>query len=408
MNMRINNLCICGENIIFFLLNFGRITFFSYLCNQIVQPMNTLYIWQEKEWPHFKWNNEQIARLLGMVHQELGRLNGIISMFGFEQKTNTYLDALTQEIVHSAEIEGEVLNHDSVRSSVARQLGLPFAGLPRIDHYVEGVVQIMLDATQNAKQPLTDERLFGWHAALFPTGYSGAYKITVANWRQSTDAMQVVSGAMGHYQVHFEAPPSQEVPEMMESFLEWLNDSNAVDPLIKAAITHLWFVTIHPFEDGNGRLCRTITEMMLARADGMTQRYYSLSSAILNSRKTYYEQLEKTQKGSIDITGWIAWFLVTLYQAVTASIGKMDRIIKKTDFWNRHANTEINERQRKVINRLWDGFEGKLNTSKWAKMCHCSQDSALRDIQDLIKKGILRDTGEGGRSKNYELIELEA
>jgi len=367
--------------------------------------MSTTYIWQEKEWPQFTWNNEQIARLLGEVHQELGRLKGIVSMFGLEQKTNTYLENMTQEIVNSAEIEGEVLNRDSVRSSVARQLGLPYAGLPRIDHYVEGVVQIMVDATQHAKEPLTDERLFGWHAALFPTGYSGAYKITVANWRQSQDAMQVVSGAMGHYQVHFEAPPSQRVPGMMLSFLEWLNAPNSVDSLIKAAIAHLRFVTIHPFDDGNGRLCRTITEMMLARADGMTQRYYSLSSAILNNRKTYYEQLEQTQKGSLDITGWIAWFLVTLYQAIATSISKTDSVIKKTDFWNRHAETAVNERQRKVINRLWDGFEGKLNTSKWAKICHCSQDTALRDIHDLIAKGILRDTGEGGRSKNYELID---
>ena len=221
--------------------------------------MNTLYIWQEDSWPHFTWNNEQIARLLAETHQQLGRLTGIVSMFGFEQKANTFLDAMTQEIVHSAEIEGEILNHDSVRSSVARQLGLPYAGLPRVDHYVEGVVQIMVDATQHAEQPLSDERLFGWHAALFPTGYSGAYKITVANWRQNQDAMQVVSGAMGHYQVHFEAPPSEQVPVMMTHFLEWLNADNDVDPLIKAAIAHLWFVTIHPFEDGNGRLCRTIT-----------------------------------------------------------------------------------------------------------------------------------------------------
>ena len=368
--------------------------------------MSTTYIWQEKEWPQFTWNNEQIARLLGEVHQELGRLKGIVSMFGLEQKTNTCLDNMTQEIVNSAEIEGEVLNRDSVRSSVARQLGLPYAGLPRIDHYVEGVVQIMVDATQHAKESLTDERLFGWHAALFPTGYSGAYKITVAAWRQSQDAMQVVSGAMGHYQVHFEAPPSLVVPGMMQSFLEWINAPNSVDSLIKAAIAHLWFVTIHPFDDGNGRLCRTITEMMLARADGMTQRYYSLSSAILNNRKAYYEQLEQTQKGDLDITGWIAWFLVTLYQAIASSISKTDSVIKKTDFWDRHADTAVNERQRKVINRLWDGFEGKLNTSKWAKICHCSQDTALRDIHDLIAKGILRDTGEGGRSKNYELIDM--
>lgn len=370
-----------------------------------LDPMSMTYIWQDREWPLFRWSNEQIACLLGMVHQELGRLTGIVSMFGLEQKNNTFLDAITQEIVGSAEIEGEVLNHDSVRSSVARQLGLPYAGLPRIDHYVEGVVQVMVDATQHARQPLTDERLFGWHAALFPTGYSGAYKITVANWRQSTEAMQVVSGAMGHYQVHFEAPPSQYVPGMMTTFLDWVDASNKIDPLIKAAIAHLWFVTIHPFDDGNGRLCRTITEMMLARADGMSQRYYSLSSAILSNRKAYYEMLEQTQKGAMEITGWIEWFLRTLLQAILTSISKMDGVMRKTDFWNRHNETPINDRQRKVINRLWDGFEGKLTTSKWAKICHCSQDTALRDIQDLIGKGILRDTGEGGRSKNYELTE---
>lgn len=367
--------------------------------------MNKLYIWQEADWPHFTWDNGKIAQLLGEVHQEIGRLTGIVSMFGLEQKSNTCLDAMTQEIVHSAEIEGEVLNRDSVRSSVARQLGLPYAGLPRIDHYVEGVVQIMLDATQHAEQPLTGDRLFGWHAALFPMGYSGAYKITVANWRQSADAMQVVSGAMGHYQVHFEAPPSAEVPEMMQSFLKWLNDADTVDPIVKAAITHLWFVTIHPFEDGNGRLCRTLTEMMLARADGMNQRYYSLSSSILNSRKDYYNQLEQAQKGNTDITVWVEWFLRMLYQAVTTSLHKMNRVVQKTDFWNRHAETSVNERQRKVINRLWDGFEGKLTSSKWAKICHCSQDTALRDIRDLIEKGILYDTGEIGRNKCYELLE---
>lgn len=365
--------------------------------------MSTPYIWQEADWPQLTWCNEQIACLLGEVHQLLGKLAGIVSMFGFEQKTDSYLDAMTQEIVHSAEIEGEHLDHDSVRSSVARQLGLPFAGLPREDHYVEGVVQVMLDATQHAQLPLTDERLFGWHAALFPTGYSGAYKITVADWRQTTDTMQVVSGAMGHYHVHFEAPPSQQVPQMMASFLEWINTADHIDPLVKTAVAHLWFVTIHPFDDGNGRLCRTITEMMLARADGMAQRYYSLSSAILNGRKAYYEQLEQAQKGSCDVTAWVTWFLQTLHQAITTSIGKTDRVIQKTDFWNRHANIPINERQQKVLNRLWDGFEGKLNTSKWAKICHCSQDTALRDIHDLIRKGLLRNTGEKGRNTNYEL-----
>ena len=370
--------------------------------------MNTSYIWQEKEWPKFTWNNERTACLLAEAHQCLGKLSGIVSMFGLEQKANTVLDAMTQEIVHSAEIEGEMLNHDSVRSSVARQLGLPYAGLPKIDHYVEGVVQIMVDATQHANQPLTDDRLFGWHAALFPTGYSGAYKITVANWRQSEEPMQVVSGVMGHYKVHFEAPPSKLVPDMMDAFIRWVNDTSTIDPLIMAAITHLWFVTIHPFDDGNGRICRTLTEMMLARADGMSQRYYSLSSAILNSRKNYYDMLEQVQKGDCDITLWIEWFLSTLLHSVRVSIGKMDRVVQKTDFWNRHADTPVNERQRKVINRLWDGFEGKLNSSKWAKMCHCSHDTALRDIHDLIGKGILRDTGENGRNKNYELTPIDA
>lgn len=366
--------------------------------------MNARYIWQYPEWPHFTWNNDVIATLLGETHQAVGRLSGVVSMFGLEQKTNTYLDAVTQEILNSAEIEGEVLNHDSVRSSVARQLGLPHAGLPRVDHYVEGVVQVMLNATQHADQPLTSERLFGWHAALFPTGYSGAYKITVAGWRRSEEAMQVVSGAMGHYKVHFEAPPSGHVPVMMRQFMDWVNAPHAIDPLVRAAIAHLWFVTIHPFDDGNGRLCRTLTEMLLAQADGMSQRYYSLSSSIMANRKSYYDILEQTQKGNTDITAWVEWFLKRLRQAVIVSTDKMDRVIRKTEFWVRHNETPINDRQRKVINRLWDGFEGKLNTSKWAKICHCSQDTALRDIHDLIGKGILRDTGEKGRNKNYELV----
>ena len=362
------------------------------------------YIWQQEQWPNMTWDNTTISKELAEVNLLRGKLLGRVSMFGFEDQNLSMLESLTQEIVHSAKIEGEELNRDSVRSSVAMQLGLKYEGLPIPDHYTEGVVQAMMDAVKLYAMPLDDNRLFSWHAALFPTGRSGLYKITVGEWRQGNEPMQVVSGPLGHQKVHYEAPTSEKVPEMMEDFIHWLNDTNDIDPIVKTAVAHLWFVTIHPFDDGNGRICRTLTELLLSRADQTSQRYYSLSSEILNHRKAYYEHLEQAQKGDIDITPWIIWFLQTMRNALEVALQKTENVVRKTHFWERHRLTPLNERQRKVINMLFDGFEGKLNSSKWYKINHCSQDTANRDINDLIKKGILQQTNEGGRSTNYELV----
>jgi len=271
------------------------------------------------------------------------------------------------------------------------------------DHYTDGVVQVLIDAVRNHNNPLTEERIFGWHAALFPTGRSGIIPITVGGFRTAAEPMQVVSGAMGKEQVHYEAPPSEMVENEMKKFLEWLNVANSLDPLLKAGVAHLWFVNIHPFDDGNGRLARTITDMLLARADGYHQRFYSMSAAIQKNKKGYYDTLEYTGKHGLDITPWLIWFLQTLQEAIESALAKTDRIVQKTLFWQEHRDIVLNERQIKIINRLWDGFEGKLSTGKWAKMNHISQATALRDIQDLVEKGILHKTDEAGRNTNYEL-----
>jgi len=364
------------------------------------------YLWQNNEWPKMVWKDARLSGLLADVNMLRGQLSGRLTMLGMKEQNDSMIDALTQEIVHSSEIEGEQLNRDSVRSSVARQLGLEYDGLLLEDHHIEGVVQVMLDATQNYSTSLSDERLFGWHAALFPTGYSGAYKIKVAGWRVGEEPMQVVSGALDHLKIHFEAPPSDAVPKMMDDFMAWVdNDTIEIDPLVKAAVAHLWFVTVHPFDDGNGRICRTITEMLLSRADKTEKRFYSLSSAILSHRKDYYEKLESAQKGDMDVTEWVEWFLVTLKDAIMLSLAKTENVVRKTRFWDKHRDTPINERQRKVLNMMFDGFDGKLNSSKWYKINHCSQDTANRDINDLIAKGILHSTAEGGRSTSYEICE---
>lgn len=364
----------------------------------------TQYIWQKAEWPHLLWRTEELGSLLAEVNRLRGELMGRVTLFGFEEQNLSMLDVLTQEIVHSAKIEGEDLKRDSVRSSVAIQLGLPSEGLPVPDHYTEGVVQVLMDAVQHYAAPVDAERLFAWHGALFPTGRSGLYKITVATWRQGEGAMQVVSGPLGHEKVHYEAPPSHLVPPMMDDLLRWLEEEKDVDPLVKAAVVHLWFVTVHPFDDGNGRLCRTLTELLLSRADHTSHRYYSLSSEILKHRKAYYEHLEEAQKGPLDVTPWIKWFLQTLRSAILVALDKTERVVYKAHFWDEHRHLSLNYRQRKVLNMLLDGFEGKLNSSKWYKINHCSQDTAQRDIKDLVAKGVLRSTGEGGRSTHYELI----
>lgn len=366
----------------------------------------TQYIWQHDDWPHMTVDMQALAGLVAETNLLRGQLMGRVSMFGFEEQNTSMLETMTSEIVHSSKIEGQTLSADSVRSSLATQLGLKYDGLPQTDHYIEGVVQVMLDATHNFSRPLCFERMFGWHHALFPNGYSGMYKISVGKWREGKEAMQVVSGAMGKERVHYEAPPSEEVPRMMNELLEWIEtDDPKTDPLIKAAIAHLWFVTIHPFDDGNGRICRTITEMLLSRADHTGKRYYSLSSQILQNRKAYYDCLEHAQKGGMDVTEWVVWFLCTLKDAINASLTKTENVVRKRQFWNRHEQTPFNERQRKMLNRLFDGFEGKLNSSKWYKICHCSQDTATRDLNDLVGKGVLRKTDDGGRNTNYELNE---
>lgn len=374
--------------------------------------MRAIYLWQHEDWPQFSWDAERLLSLLGEVRSLQGQLLGRMSALGFEG-VQRHLDALTEEIIGSSRIEGVELSRDSVRSSVARHLGVTLDKDHLPDHYTEGVVNVMMEATQHYAEPLNAERLFGWHAALFPTGYSDGYKIDVARWRTGEEPMQVVSGPMGKQKVHYEAPGSERVPEMMEQFMAWVNGSTGsqtnananIDPIIRAALAHLWFVTIHPFDDGNGRITRTITEMMLARADQSERRFYSLSAEIMRNRKGYYDALEQAQRCDMDVTEWLLWFLETLRAALTQAIDTTQRTLKKSAFWQHVEGIDISERQRKVINMLWDGFDGKLNTGKWAKINHCSQDTALRDIDDLIKKGILRKTEEGGRSTNYELIE---
>lgn len=381
----------------------------TYFCAKIDGLTNyndmATYIWQQNGWPHTTWNNESLSSTLAEVNLLRGKLLGRVAMFGLEEQNNSILESLTQEIVHSAKIEGEELNRDSVRSSLAMQLGLPNEGITTPDHYTEGVVQVMMDAVKHYDTRIDEERLFSWHGALFPTGRSGLYKITVADWRQGHEPMQVVSGAFGHQKVHYEAPDSKDIPLMMSDLLHWIDDKNDIDPLVKTAVVHLWFVTIHPFDDGNGRICRTLTELMLSRADNTSQRYYSLSSEILNHRKAYYDNLENAQRGDLDITPWIKWFLETLKSAIETALTKTENVVRKTHFWKKHRTTDLNERQCKVLNMLLDGFEGKLNSSKWYKINHCSQDTANRDIKDLIAKGILRSTGEGGRSTSYELVD---
>lgn len=364
-----------------------------------------IYLWQQPEWPQFYWDDSLLSPLLARVHQQKGKLAGSLSVLGFEVQSMTQLEAMTEEVLKSSEIEGEYVNADSLRSSIARQLGIEIPDSSPTDHYVEGLVQVSLDATHNYEKALTDERLFGWHAAMFPTGFSGTYRITVADWRKGEDPMQVVSGPLGKEKIHYEAPPSSMVPQMMQELLQWINQTQPMDPIVKAAVAHLWFVSIHPFDDGNGRLTRTITDLLLARSDGMSHRYYSVSAQICREKKAYYDILEHTQKGGLDITPWIEWFVSIVENALTFALAKMENVMHKHAYWQRFSTVKVNERQKLIVNKLWDGFDGKLTTSKWAKINKCSQDTALRDIQDLIAKGMLRDSGEGGRSTNYILVQ---
>ena len=363
-----------------------------------------VWIWQYEQWPHFCWNDSNIISLLARIREQQGQLIGLMNGLGFDTQHRNALEVMTEDVLRNAEIEGMLLNPNHVRSSVAKHLGLDTAGMPEADHYTDGVVQVLMDAVQHADAPLTEERLFNWHAALFPTGRTGITPITVAAWRRGAESMQVVSGAMGKEVVHYQAPASEEVEKEMKQFLQWVNQESSIDPVLKAAIAHLWFVNIHPFDDGNGRLTRTITDMLLARADRMPMRFYSMSAAILHNKKAYYEVLEYSGKHGLDITQWLIWFLQTMEEAIATAMHNVQRVLKKSLFWQTYASTSLNERQVKIINRLWDGIDGKLNTSKWAKMTHCSAATALRDIQDLVQKGILCDTGESGRNVNYVLV----
>lgn len=362
------------------------------------------YIYEYNNWTNFTWREIDINALFGEVRNLQGKLIGQMNMLGFATKEEATLINLTLDVIKSSEIEGEKLNYDQVRSSIARRLGINIAGLVSTNRNVEGVVEMMLDATQNYPKSLTNKRLFGWHSALFPTGHSGMHKIEVGRYR--TGEMQIVSGAMGKEKVHFEAVPASDVKTEMDKFLKWFNGNQTIDPVLKAAIAHFWFIIIHPFDDGNGRIARAISDLMLARADGAKERYYSMSSQILVERKRYYEILQKVQHSSGDITEWLDLFLQCLKNSLLATETTLEKVLRKTEFWKTHENTKFNERQRLVLNKLFDGFEGKLKSSKWAKIAKCSPDTALRDIKDLIDKGIISQQLKGGRSTNYELSDF--
>lgn len=362
------------------------------------------YIYENKNWTDFVWQDAEISSIFGEVRLMQGKIIGHMNALGFSAMEEASLTALTLDVVKSSEIEGELLNFDQVRSSIARRLGINTGGIVKSSRHIEGVVEMMLDATQRFDWPLTEKRLLGWHAALFPTGFSGPYSIEVGCYRSGE--MQVVSGPMGKEKVHYQAIAPKHIKSEMKKFLNWLNGESKLDPVIKAAIAHFWFIIIHPFDDGNGRIARAITDMLLARAEGSGQRFYSMSSQILEERKKYYAILQKVQHSSGEITDWLHWFLHCLKNAMLATENTTQQILKKADFWKRHEKTPINERQRKILNLLFENFEGKLQTSKWAKINKTSSDTALRDIKDLVQKGILQPTNESGRNTNYELVNI--
>lgn len=362
------------------------------------------YIYEYESWPNFIWNENEILTLLGKVRYLQGKLFGEMSALGFSVREETMLSALTLDVLKSSEIEGEILNYEQVRSSIARKLGMEFAGMVYSDRYVDSVVEMMLDATQNHQSLLDDERLFGWHAALFPTGRSGMHTIETACYRSGE--MHVLSGAMGKEKIHFIAPPPTQMKFEMDRFIKWFNQAGNLDLVIKSAIAHFWLIIIHPFDDGNGRIARAISDSLLAQSDNSSQRFYSLSNQMLQERKQYYAILQKVQFNDGDITEWLIWFLNCLFRALEGTRETIGKILEKAEFWDKHKETELNSRQRLILNKLFDGFEGKLKSSKWAKMTKCSSDTALRDIKDLIQKGILKQEESGGRSTNYELADF--
>ncbi|MCL5962310.1 MAG: Fic family protein [Chloroflexi bacterium] len=367
-----------------------------------------MYIHELSDWPRFEWDLERLAEPLAAARHWQGRLIGRMEALGFNLRQEAVLETLTADVLKSSEIEGEKLDEEQVRSSIARRLGMDIGALRPADRSVEGVVEMMLDATRHYDQPLTTERLFSWHAALFPTGYSGMKKIRVGLWRDdSTGPMEVVSGPFGRERVHFEAPRAARLEGEMAAFLDWFNaNADDIDPVLKAGLAHLWFVTIHPFDDGNGRIARTITDMALARSENSPQRFYSMSAQIRQDRAAYYNILERTQKGTVDITPWMEWFLGCLGRAIDGAQATLGAVLAKARFWDALAGVALNERQRLVLNRLLDGFEGNLTTSKYAKLAKCSQDTAGRDILLLVERGILVRNPEGGRSASYALTDV--
>jgi Fic family protein len=365
------------------------------------------YIWQASDWPTWRYDLAGLAQPLADVSRAQGVLMGRLADVGMALRDQASLSALTDDVIKTSAIEGEQLNVESVRSSIARRLGVDIGALAPVDRHVEGVVDMVLDATSRSSALLTRDRLFGWHAALFPTGHSGLVRIKVGGWRDdATGPMQVVSGPSGRQRVHFEAPPADRLASETERFIDWANSASSEPPLIKAALAHLWFVTLHPFDDGNGRIARAIGDLFLARADGSPQRFYSLSAQIQRERQAYYDILERTQKRSLDVTEWLAWFVDTLHRAVDHSHHTLDTVLARTRLWQRWTapgSAPLNERQVKLLHRLLDGFEGKLTSSKWAAIAKCSPDTALRDITELLARGVLRKSEAGGRSTSYEL-----
>ncbi len=365
---------------------------------------DSTFVWQSSEWPRWRYDLTAIASSLENVSRAQGVLMGRLADIGFDVRDQASLAALTDDVVKTSEIEGDQLNVESVRSSIARRLGVDIGSLAPVDRHVEGVVEMVLDATTNSNAPVTQARLFAWHAALFLTGHAGVARIVVGGWRDdATGPMQVVSGPHGRQRVHFEAPPAHRLAAEADLFLAWINGGAHDPPLVKAALGHLWFVTLHPFDDGNGRIARAIGDLLLARADGSPQRFYSLSAQIQRERKAYYEILERIQRGTLDVTQWVVWFLQTLHKAVDQAQHTLDALMGKARFWQRWATTPMNERQVKLLKRLLDGFDGKLTSSKWAAIAKCSPDTALRDINELVVRGALRKSAAGGRSTSYEI-----
>jgi len=368
-----------------------------------------MYIHELQEWPKFHWNREQLAELLASVRHRQGRLIGRMEALGFNLRQEAVLQTLTADVLKSSEIEGEKLDAEQVRSSIARRIGMDIGALKPADRIVEGVVEMMLDATRHYDQPLTAERLFGWHASLFPTGRSGMARIRAGAWRDNrTGPMQVVSGPIGRQHVHFEAPKAERLAAEMRSFLDWFEGDAGMDPVLKAGLAHLWFVTIHPFDDGNGRIARAIADLALARSENSPQRFYSMSAQIRQERSAYYAILEETQNGTMDVTPWMDWFLGCLGRAIEGAQTTLSAVLAKARFWERMQGVQLNDRQRVMVNRLLDGFEGKLTTSKYAKLAKCSQDTALRDILPLVERGILVRNPQGGRSTSYALAQEPA